>query len=56
MWIKRNKEGKLVLFSDCENLKSEDNTSSQIILSDELEEKYRLLQVEVDELRKRRKR
>lgn len=46
MWIKRNKEGKLVLFSDrpesndCDNLKSEDNISSQIVLSDELAEKY----------------
>lgn len=48
MWIKRNKEGKLVLFSDrpesndCENLKSEDNISSQIVLSNELAEKYSL--------------
>ena len=48
MWIKRNKEGKLVLFSDkpesndCENLKSEDNISIQIVLSDELAEKYSL--------------
>lgn len=48
MWVKRNKEGKLVLFSDrpesngCENLKSEDNISNQIVLSDELAEKYSL--------------
>ena len=48
MWIKRNKEGKLVLFSDkpesndCENLKFEDNISNQIVLSDELAEKYSL--------------
>ena len=42
MWIKRNKEGKLVLFSDCGNLKSEDNISNQIIISDELAEKYSL--------------
>lgn len=42
MWVKRNKEGKLVLFSDCENLKSEDNTSNQIVISDELAEKYSL--------------
>lgn len=48
MWIKRNKEGKLVLFSDrpesndCENLEFEDNISNQIVLSDELAEKYSL--------------
>ena len=48
MWVKRNKEGKLVLFfdrpenNDCENLKSEDNISIQIVLSDELAEKYSL--------------
>ena len=42
MWIKRNKEGKLVLFSDCDNLKFEDNISNQIVLSDELAEKYSL--------------
>ena len=42
MWVKRNKEGKLVLFSDCENLKFEDNISNQIVLSDELAEKYSL--------------
>ena len=48
MWVKRNKEGKLVLFfdraenNDCENLKSEDNISIQIVLSDELTEKYSL--------------
>lgn len=45
MWIKRNKEGKLVLFSDCEDLKSEDNISNQIVLSDELAEKYSLSNV-----------
>ena len=48
MWIKRNKDGKLVLFSDkpesndCENLEFEDNISNQIVLSDELAEKYSL--------------
>ena len=45
MWIKRNKEGKLVLFSDCDNLKFEDNISNQIVLSDELVEKYSLSNV-----------
>lgn len=49
MWIERNKDGKLILFSDkternqcCENVESEDSVSSQMILSDELAEKYSL--------------
>ena len=45
MWINRNKEGKLVLFSGCDNLKFEDNISNQIVLSDELAEKYSLSNV-----------